>query len=116
MKVNTTTISKIQNQSDMNDFVSTLGITSDTVLLKPTEGVFTNSFMNWDINKSIPFYDWGIIVGGPDSLEVDIIACKVLGTKFNGPISTLGEEFRRIFGGNTSVDITNIPQEWFQKH
>ena len=77
-------------------------------LFKPTfviEGVFNNCFMNWDINKAEPFFDWGVILGGKDGLEVDTIGCTLLGTDFKASLADLKNKYKETFGGNGNVSV-----------
>lgn len=79
------------------------------------EGIFENCYMNWDTNKSTPFYNWGLIVGGKDGLEVDTVCCKLLGTEFKGALSNLIKLYKETFGGNEKSNIESVPKEFYQK-
>ena len=79
------------------------------------EGVYEGCLMDWDTGQSFPFYDWGIIGGGRDGLEVDSIFCKLLGSDFKAALSNLKNLYKENFGGKEIVDIKSVPEEYFQR-
>jgi uncharacterized protein (DUF362 family) len=99
----------VQNIIDINKIYQALFKTTFVV-----EGVFNNCFMNWDTNKAEPFFDWGVILGGKDGLEVDTIGCKLIGTEFKESLAELKLKYKETFGGNDNVSIDSVDRNFFQ--
>ncbi|MBU1111096.1 DUF362 domain-containing protein [Patescibacteria group bacterium] len=79
------------------------------------DGVFTACLMDFDNNMTTPYKDWGVIIGGKDGLEVDIIGRKLMKGEFKNAMKELSMAYKTVFGGNADVNITGVPSDWVLK-
>lgn len=101
----------VQSIVDINKIYQSLFKTTFVV-----EGVFNNCFMNWDTNKAEPFFDWGVILGGKDGLEVDTVGCKLIGTDFKASLADLKKVYKDTFGGNDNIQLETLDKSYYQKN
>lgn len=77
------------------------------------DGVFSACLMDFDTNTTVPYKNWGLIVGGSNGLEVDEIAGKLMKSELQHAIKELPGRYQQVFGGDYVNDFGQLPAEWF---
>jgi hypothetical protein len=75
------------------------------------EGIYTATSFDWANKENTKtFFDQQVIIGGPDAIQVDDTALKVIGRQLKGPLSNLLTDYQSQIGGN--LQTQQIPNEF----
>ncbi|MBN2015483.1 DUF362 domain-containing protein [Candidatus Dojkabacteria bacterium] len=77
------------------------------------DGVFTACEMDFDTNTTVPYRNWGVIIGGKNALEVDRVGSELMRGEFKGAMIELNEKYASNFGETDVKGTEDIPKEFY---